>query len=187
MREALRILLAKRPHMRTARAFGVIHRGVRVTQQLGGTPCRHGVARHADARAHRGPYARSVNGSRMRTITSCATRVASPGGASTRKITNSSPPMRDTWTRSPSNSERRWPMTRSTSSPAAWPIESLISLNRSRSMKSRSTESAAPSSTRSFRRISSSRRLMRPVSSSCVAWRNKRSEIARASVTSPRS
>ena len=115
---------------------------------------------------------------------SCATRAASPSGASTRKITNSSPPMRETWAPSVNISERRSPMTRSTSSPAAWPNESLISLKRSRSMKSRSTEAAAPSSMRRFRRSSSSRRLMRPVSSSCVAWRDKRSEIARASVTS---
>jgi len=86
--------------------------------------------------------------------------------------TNSSPPKRATVSPDRSAPSRRRDRATSSASPAGWPLESLMSLKRSRSMKATTTvPSARPRRARAWwSRSLSSVRFGRPVSGSWRAW-----------------
>ena len=107
---------------------------------------------------------------RMWRATSAASSAVPICGSST---TNSSPPSRQTVSlarTAPSTLPATW---RSSSSPTSWPCRSLICLkwSRSRNISARQPPLRRASCSACCRRSWSSRRLGRPVSGSCWAWR----------------
>ena len=102
--------------------------------------------------------------------------------------TNSSPPRRATVSRRRTAPFRRTATSWSSLSPVEWPMESLMSLKRSRSMSSTaiSSPSRRADSTERSRRSCSSRRLGRPVRASWKAWWRSCSSARFCSVTSSR-
>ena len=113
-----------------------------------------------------------------------ATSVAAPSSTSISTTPSSSPPRRTTVPRFPTTADRRGPSWRSSSSPAGWPKESLISLKWFRSTKRNARRRGAPGFSASpAKKVSSTwvswRRLPSPVSSSVLAWRWRSSVITR--------
>ena len=127
----------------------------------------------------------TVNGSSNASTRRRAIRSACSSSATSSHTTaNSSPPKRATVSLARSSLRRRGPIARSSSSPAPWPSESLMTLRLSRSRNSTATRvlsrDARSSAWRS--RSSSSVRLGRPVSASCSASWRMRASVCRLSI-----
>ena len=164
-----------------------VHRDVGAPQQPGAVGRVGGREGDADARADARSSRAITKGSSSSSAIRSATSVASAASASTRttrELVAAEPDDDPSWRGAAFMS--RGPSWRSSSSPAGWPKESLISLKWLRSMKRNASRALGVRVVdRSAKNASSTwkrwRRLPSPVSSSVIAWRWRSSVRTRRS------